>query len=147
MPFSGMWRRIVFVCTVVAASTCSRWFLALRFVYPEDEGDTILRNVGSHKNYIVPHPKKRHLYGHRRENLKSYKKHSFADTAHFSEIFQRTIFHAPISNGAIVAIGSKISKAVIFPLLQYRLDHKTGTCTAKLPFIFFKHHVMKTFGE
>jgi hypothetical protein len=30
-----------------AAATCSRWFFALGFFYPEDGGNTILRNVGS----------------------------------------------------------------------------------------------------
>jgi hypothetical protein len=28
------------------AATCSRWFTARGFVYPEDGGDTFLRNVG-----------------------------------------------------------------------------------------------------
>jgi hypothetical protein len=41
-----------------AAATCSRWFLACRFFYPEDRGDTILRNVGSHRNYTAPQPRK-----------------------------------------------------------------------------------------
>jgi hypothetical protein len=40
--------------------TCPRWFLARGFFYPEDGGDTFLRNVGSHKNYTAPHPRKRH---------------------------------------------------------------------------------------
>jgi hypothetical protein len=30
------------------AATCSRWFLARGFFYPEDGGETFLRNVGSH---------------------------------------------------------------------------------------------------
>jgi hypothetical protein len=33
----------------VAAATCSSWFLALGFFYPEDGGNTFLRIVGSHK--------------------------------------------------------------------------------------------------
>jgi hypothetical protein len=41
--------------------TCSRWFLSRGFFYPDDGGDTFLRNVGSHKNYTAPHPKKRHI--------------------------------------------------------------------------------------
>jgi hypothetical protein len=44
----------------VAANTCSRWFLARGFFYPEDGGDTFLRNVGSHKIYTAPHPRRRH---------------------------------------------------------------------------------------
>jgi hypothetical protein len=36
---------------LVAQATCSRWFLARGFFYPEDGGDTFLRNVCSHKNY------------------------------------------------------------------------------------------------
>jgi hypothetical protein len=37
----------------------SLWFLAPGFFYPEDEGDTFLRNVGSHKYYTVTHPRRR----------------------------------------------------------------------------------------
>jgi hypothetical protein len=40
------------------------------FFYPEDGGDTILRNVGSHKNYTSPG--NGFLHSHRPENLKSY---------------------------------------------------------------------------
>jgi hypothetical protein len=43
-----------------SASTCSRCFLARRFFYSEDEGDTFLRNFGSHKIYTAPHPRRRH---------------------------------------------------------------------------------------
>jgi hypothetical protein len=42
------------------AATCSCCFLALEFFYPEDVGDTFLRNVGSHKTYTAPHPRRRH---------------------------------------------------------------------------------------
>jgi hypothetical protein len=42
-----------------AAATCSRWFLARGFFYPEDGGDTFLRNVGSHMIYTAPHPRRR----------------------------------------------------------------------------------------
>jgi hypothetical protein len=45
---------------MLAAATCSRWFLARGFFYPEDGGDTFLRNVGSHKICTAPHPRKRH---------------------------------------------------------------------------------------
>jgi hypothetical protein len=38
----------------------SHWFLARGFVYPEDGGDSFLRNVGSHNMYITPHPRRRH---------------------------------------------------------------------------------------
>jgi hypothetical protein len=40
-----------------SAATCSRWFLARGSFYPENGGDTFLRNVGSQKIYNVPHPK------------------------------------------------------------------------------------------
>jgi hypothetical protein len=43
-----------------SAATYSRWFLASEMFYPEDGGNMFLRNVGSHKNYTVPHPRKRH---------------------------------------------------------------------------------------
>jgi hypothetical protein len=43
-----------------SAATCSRWFLARRFFYPEDGGDTFLRNEGSHKIYTAPHPRRWH---------------------------------------------------------------------------------------
>jgi hypothetical protein len=39
---------------------CSCLFLARGFFCPEDGGDTILRNVGSHKIYTAPHPRSRH---------------------------------------------------------------------------------------
>jgi hypothetical protein len=34
--------------------------LHTNFFYPDDGGDTLLRNVGSHKNYMAPHPRRRH---------------------------------------------------------------------------------------
>jgi hypothetical protein len=42
------------------AATCSGWFLVRGFFYPEDGGDTFLQNVGSHKIYTAPHPRRRH---------------------------------------------------------------------------------------
>jgi hypothetical protein len=42
------------------AATCSRWFLARGFFYLEDGGDMFLRNVGSNKIYMAPHPRRRH---------------------------------------------------------------------------------------
>jgi hypothetical protein len=38
-----------------SVSTWPRWFLARRFFYPEDGGDTFLRNVGLHNIYTAPH--------------------------------------------------------------------------------------------
>jgi hypothetical protein len=43
-----------------SAATCSRWFLARGFFYPEDGGDTFLRNVDPHKIYTAPHRRRRH---------------------------------------------------------------------------------------
>jgi hypothetical protein len=43
-----------------SATTCSRWFFARGFLYTEDGGDTFLRNVGSQKIYMAPHPRRRH---------------------------------------------------------------------------------------
>jgi hypothetical protein len=43
-----------------SAATSSRRFLALGFSYPEDGKDTFLQNVGSHKIYTAPHPRRRH---------------------------------------------------------------------------------------
>jgi hypothetical protein len=42
------------------AATCSHWFLAPGFFYPEDGGNMFLRNVCSHKIYTAPHARKRH---------------------------------------------------------------------------------------
>jgi hypothetical protein len=42
-------------------ATCSCWFLAHGVFYPEDGGDTFLWNVGSHKIYMVLHPRRRHF--------------------------------------------------------------------------------------
>jgi hypothetical protein len=49
----------IFQATQQSAATCSRWFFARGFLYPEDGGDTFLRNVGSHKMYTAPHPRRR----------------------------------------------------------------------------------------
>jgi hypothetical protein len=46
------------VCRLLATYLCR--FLACGFFYPEDGGDTFLRNVGSHKIYTAPHPRRRH---------------------------------------------------------------------------------------
>jgi hypothetical protein len=44
-----------------SAATCSRWFIARRFFYPEDGDDTFLWNLGSfHWIYTTPHPRRRH---------------------------------------------------------------------------------------
>jgi hypothetical protein len=43
-----------------SAATCSCWLLERGFFYPEDGGDTFLRNVGSHKIYTPPHPRRRY---------------------------------------------------------------------------------------
>jgi hypothetical protein len=42
------------------AGGCSRLFLARGYFYPEDGGDTFLRNVGSHKIYTASYPRRRH---------------------------------------------------------------------------------------
>jgi hypothetical protein len=44
----------------LAAATCSHWFLARGFFYPKDGGDNFLPNVGSHKIYTAPNPRRRH---------------------------------------------------------------------------------------
>jgi hypothetical protein len=49
----------VFRLVTQSAATCSRWFLARGFFYPEDGGDTFFRNVGSHKIYTASHPIRR----------------------------------------------------------------------------------------
>jgi hypothetical protein len=57
------------------AADCSHLFTLVsrsRIIYPEDGGDTFLRNVASHKIYTAPHPEDGILHNHRRENLKSY---------------------------------------------------------------------------
>jgi hypothetical protein len=46
----------VFLTAGSVSATCSRWFLARRFFYPEDGGNTFLQNVVSHKIYMVQHP-------------------------------------------------------------------------------------------
>jgi hypothetical protein len=64
--WSGCW----FLCLVYSltsrklvaqsAATCSRWFLTRGLFYPENRGDTFLRNVSSHKIYTASHPRRRH---------------------------------------------------------------------------------------
>jgi hypothetical protein len=53
-----------------SAATCSRWFFARGFFYPEDGGDTILQSTTSTRRHT---PEDGILHSHRRENLKSYK--------------------------------------------------------------------------
>jgi hypothetical protein len=36
------------------------WAGGCRFFYPEDGGNTFIRNVGSHKTYTAPHPRRQH---------------------------------------------------------------------------------------
>jgi hypothetical protein len=43
-----------------SAATCSRWFPARGFFYPEDEGNTLLRNVDLNNIYTAPDPRRRH---------------------------------------------------------------------------------------
>jgi hypothetical protein len=43
-----------------SAAICSCWFLARGFFYPENGGHTFLRNIGSYKIYMAPHPRRRH---------------------------------------------------------------------------------------
>jgi hypothetical protein len=63
MLSSGMWHCIDLVWSDISEeriTTCSRWFLFHGFFYPEDGGDTFLRNVGSYKIYTAPHPRGLH---------------------------------------------------------------------------------------
>jgi hypothetical protein len=71
---SGMWCHVGLVWTDVleehiasifrveksAAATCSYWFLAQGFFYPDDGCNTFLRNIRLHKTYMAPHPRRRH---------------------------------------------------------------------------------------
>jgi hypothetical protein len=62
-----MWRYVDLVGTDVSEeqmaisllATCSRWFLARGFFYPDVGGDTLLRNVCSHKIHMEPHSRRR----------------------------------------------------------------------------------------
>jgi hypothetical protein len=75
-----MWRRVALVRTDVSeehvssifrvekiheqrnscSQTANTFPRAKNFFYPEDGGDTFLRNVGSYKTYAAPHPRRRH---------------------------------------------------------------------------------------
>jgi hypothetical protein len=79
--------------------TCSSWFLARGFLYPEDGGDMLHRNVGSHKIYTAPRPRRRHsstvfvvrhgyLHVRYRENLDS---HIFTVTFRTSFVAMATV--------------------------------------------------------
>jgi hypothetical protein len=57
--------RIAFIRLVSQSAVIfSRWFLSREFLYPEDVGDTFLRNVGSQEIYTAPHPTRRHYSDH-----------------------------------------------------------------------------------
>jgi hypothetical protein len=62
-----MWRRVDIVWTDVTEERIASSFRVEmreismnRFFYPENGGDMFLRNVGSHKIYTAPHPRRRH---------------------------------------------------------------------------------------
>jgi hypothetical protein len=69
MSSSGMWRRVYIVWTDISEERISSIFRVQKSAseepawagdYPEDAGDTFFRNVGSHKIYTAPHPRRRH---------------------------------------------------------------------------------------
>jgi hypothetical protein len=45
---------------VQSAASCSHWFLARKIFYPEDGGETFLRNVGLHTIYTALHHRRRY---------------------------------------------------------------------------------------
>jgi hypothetical protein len=55
-----IFRNLLFCSGKESAATCSRWFVARRYLYPEDGDSTFLRNLGLHKMYTAPHPRRRH---------------------------------------------------------------------------------------
>jgi hypothetical protein len=57
----------------VAAATCSCWFLARGFFYPEDGGDKLLRKMVHTISTWRHIPEDAILHSHHGENLKSYK--------------------------------------------------------------------------
>jgi hypothetical protein len=79
MPSSGMWRHVNLVNwtdvseELQSSATCSCWFLARRFFYPEDGGDTSsetsVQFIRSTRHHIQEDGI---LHNHHRENLRSY---------------------------------------------------------------------------
>jgi hypothetical protein len=67
-----------------SAATCSGWFHARGFFYPED-GDTFLQNIGSHKIFGAPHPRRRHS-----TSLLCY---SHSQTSDCEKFFKKFIIH------------------------------------------------------
>jgi hypothetical protein len=64
-----MWCRVDLVWADVSEERIASIFMAAPahvdssladFFYPEDGGDTLLRNVGSHKIYTASHPRRSH---------------------------------------------------------------------------------------
>jgi hypothetical protein len=53
------------------------------FFYPENECDTFFRNVGSHKIYMAPHPRRGHSFV-----IIYLKKHIASDTDAFTDLSQ-----------------------------------------------------------
>jgi hypothetical protein len=58
-----------------SAATCSHCFLARGLFYPEYGDDTFLRNVGSQKIYMAPHPRIRYSYYYYRCSLVDVVRH------------------------------------------------------------------------
>jgi hypothetical protein len=54
-------RRFGGTCRLHLQGRKIRWFIASGFFYPEDGGDTFLRNIGLiHRSYTAPHPRRQH---------------------------------------------------------------------------------------
>jgi hypothetical protein len=62
----------------------------VEFFYPEDEGDTFLRNVGSTWRHI---PEDGILHSHRRESLKSYNSDDASHVKRFMLINNKHIYY------------------------------------------------------
>jgi hypothetical protein len=102
------------------AATCSRWFLARGFFYPEDGGDTFSETSVHTRSGQRHIPEDGIVHSHRRENLKSY--------------ILNTVCTQSTSDVKDVVISLKneflLDNVEVFQFLSYRKTHITVTETA-----------------
>jgi hypothetical protein len=117
-----------------SAAICSLWFLVRGFFYPEDSGDTFLRNVCSHKVYTAPHSRRRRssrtfLFDSRPEHQLSSLTFSMRFVAHPGKCQEFTSYEVMTASSYIFPIHYSL---VILPfdatfLLFYLVCEAIGT--------------------
>jgi hypothetical protein len=98
------------------------WFLARGFCYPEDGGDTFIRNIGSRRYTRCHNTEYGILHSHRRENLKSYI---------LRILILSTMFFSSLQISNMHVDGTRHGNTVyLTPYLFVRLEHEHTPCSS-----------------